>query len=1056
MLIKNLIANNLKKIKHDISGDISIGIGGLSGSGKSTFCSTIFNESLKRIVSILPKSEYRFLFGDILSSNCFSQQIADMPLVFYLSKHSNSSNPRSTIGTHTGIYREIRDKFANEYNLSSEFFSFNNSIMWCSSCKGRGSNAGNICKTCNGDRYSNEIKKYSLSIKNKRLNIIDIHKMSIIDIFNISDDLSLSKTCKNILNNLIDIGVSYLSLDRVISTISGGETVRVLLAEFMAQCHNSLIIIDEISIGLDRNTLYNVIEKISNLGKNNQIWLIDHSDIVLSATDSNLYFGPYSGIEGGKLVEKSPNPEKKYRVLNCDVKETYLLKNLEKRNLSIDNLIIPKNRIVSITGESGCGKSTLVRECIIPYFTKYYKNVKIELIGQDRNQSITSRSTIATFLDIKTKLNKYCIEDLFLLNIDSVIKYIKETDNDIILKLGMLSKLGIGYLTLNRKIQTLSTGEFQCIHLISKLTEHFNDEMVLVFDEPSKGLSQNILNLFVKNLNDIIKDTNKTILIIEHNEYILRCSDFIFDFGNRSDKIINKIPLIDGDKWYNEYTKKPFKQPKLSSSLDISKTTGIVNIYDDIDTEFDIYESKFKGGILKFLSPTAQWVYNNFMEDIIEPVITIDLEQNLYSKNTFLYEISGLINHILCKSNMDSSKIEYFDFYSKNNLCECCKGNGYITTIQFDTVIENYNKNIWNNLFKQEVMDQLKKFNFSKIKSLFKEIKKEEGYDLSKNYSDMSLDEKKCFWYGFWNKYFYDSSSKVQRKWQGLNHLITKYMKLSKDNSIKQLINNSKKIIVCPECEGSILNHKIPLLIESIGDIRDIIKKPIYKIKNLNLSVIDDICNILGDNVNLNMDVSTLPLEKQVVLKIKEILNSNLIGFTFVLKNTNPFIKYIENDILEISKKNKLILLNYKDIYETKNYLLKKYFPVNKINSNSYIYEIFGYKKIFTKINKIRKDNCCKYCHGTKVFREENLFDGVDITETPCTICSQTGINDIGLNIFVDDINVKTWLNGKVGNINKVDIHENIKDIRLMSKISDLNKYQIINILGYLNKNVHI
>ena len=66
MKINKLIANNLKQVTCQIEKDSSLGIVGLSGSGKSTFCLTIADETLKRIVTLLPKSEYRFLFSEKL------------------------------------------------------------------------------------------------------------------------------------------------------------------------------------------------------------------------------------------------------------------------------------------------------------------------------------------------------------------------------------------------------------------------------------------------------------------------------------------------------------------------------------------------------------------------------------------------------------------------------------------------------------------------------------------------------------------------------------------------------------------------------------------------------------------------------------------------------------------------------------------------------------------------------------------------------------------------------------------------------------------------------
>ena len=156
-----------------------------------------------------------------------------------------------------------------------------------------------------------------------------------------------------------------------------------------------------------------------------------------------------------------------------------------------------------ITGESGCGKSTLINDCILPYFKKKYKNKKIILIGQDRNKSITSRSTIETFLDIKSKLSKLG-NNYNLLQIDELIKILPKKDKKIKQKIELILDLGLGYLDLNRKINTLSTGEFQCIHLISELCNDNNDEILLIFDEPSKGLSQNILNKFMLEIYSII------------------------------------------------------------------------------------------------------------------------------------------------------------------------------------------------------------------------------------------------------------------------------------------------------------------------------------------------------------------------------------------------------------------------------------------------------------------------------------------------------------------------------------------------------------------------
>ena len=77
------------------------------------------------------------------------------------------------------------------------------------------------------------------------------------------------------------MNIGYLTLNRIMGTLSGGELTRLYLAEFMATSENTVIIIDEISVGLDHQTLLKILEQIKQLGYKNQIWLIDHSDTVL-------------------------------------------------------------------------------------------------------------------------------------------------------------------------------------------------------------------------------------------------------------------------------------------------------------------------------------------------------------------------------------------------------------------------------------------------------------------------------------------------------------------------------------------------------------------------------------------------------------------------------------------------------------------------------------------------------------------------------------------------------------------------------------------------------
>ena len=104
MKINQLIANNINRLDVNLSEDQSLGIAGLSGSGKTTFCQTIGEESKKRLVSLLPKAEYQYLFPTIMETNFSAIKMEEMPLVLF-SKSSISTNPRSTVGTHTGVLK---------------------------------------------------------------------------------------------------------------------------------------------------------------------------------------------------------------------------------------------------------------------------------------------------------------------------------------------------------------------------------------------------------------------------------------------------------------------------------------------------------------------------------------------------------------------------------------------------------------------------------------------------------------------------------------------------------------------------------------------------------------------------------------------------------------------------------------------------------------------------------------------------------------------------------------------------------------------------------------
>ncbi|OOQ92279.1 ATP-binding cassette domain-containing protein [Bacillus cereus] len=1054
MKVNQLIANNINKLDTVIPFNKSLGIAGLSGSGKTTLCQTIGEESKKRLVSLLPKAEYQYLFPNIMETNFSAIKMEEMPLVLFLGKSSISSNPRSTIGTHTGVFKEIREKLAEEFNLSPEVFSFNNQLGWCAGCKGRGTTKNIECKKCKGKRYSEEVEQRTIELFAESYTISDINDLSVESILSLAEELNISEAKQHILQNIINMNIGYLTLNRIMGTLSGGELTRLYLAEFMAVSENAVIIIDEISVGLDHETLLQILEEIERLGYKNQIWLIDHSDTVLDTTDEQMFFGPGSGKYGGKIVKESPRPkpilsERNYKMPT----EYYTFHELYCRNIQMTEFQIPKNRLVTVTGESGCGKSTLVNECLATDFLKRYPKDKLVMVGQDRNQSITSRSTVATFLDIKKKLTKYSeeIDDIFERSIEDIIDEIP--NEDIAYKrLSLLIKLGLGYLTLERKTQTLSTGEFQCVHLVSELfAKTRNPHTLFIFDEPSKGLSQNILNQFIDSVRGILQDESVSIIMIEHNSYMLESSDYIVDFGKRQLESIEHLDVVSHDYYRQKSSVNNAEQIHISSTL--NQQNGINCLEENHIDYFKNAENIYKGGILKSLSSMARLIYGEYESDTIAPVVAIDLERHLYSQYSFLYEIGGLINHIVAAhpTNKDTRS---FDFYSQDNHCPSCSGRLQIEVFDKEITIQDKNIPFWDGLFDPEIMKVLKFYQYEKIEFLFEEIKNELGHDLSKSYNDMSEEEKHTFWYGYFDKSFYDKKGKTRRTWVGFNTIIGGYIVISKA-AIKEDIKTSKEMMTCPICEATVLNHQKPLEFGDT-DIREIINQPLNEIIKIvgDLPVLIKLKSIVGDNMIMTEDVSLLPRKTQVALKMFELEQASFSNYEMVLQNVLPFWSQIKGNIESISNNNKVTICDFQNINETRETIIDKYFTNGKYKKLTYVYEAFGYKKLVTQINKIKKSNPCPFCNGKKVITEDDLHDGVFKLTIPCITCNASGINDEGLKEIVDGIDVQTWLTGKVSDVVDESLRtEDVADILIFNRIRELNKREMMAVYECLEQN---
>lgn len=193
---------------------------------------------------------------------------------------------------------------------------------------------------------------------------------------------------------LIDVGLTYLSLNRGSKSLSGGEAQRIRLAtQIGSQLVGVLYILDEPSIGLhqrDNERLINSLESLRDLG--NSVIVVEHDKDMILRADHVIDIGPKAGKHGGEIIsegtpqeiENSTTTTAQY--LNGRMKieipperrkgngKKIVLKGATGNNLKNVNLTLPLGEMIVVTGVSGSGKSTLINETLYPIMNAHYFN----------------------------------------------------------------------------------------------------------------------------------------------------------------------------------------------------------------------------------------------------------------------------------------------------------------------------------------------------------------------------------------------------------------------------------------------------------------------------------------------------------------------------------------------------------------------------------------------------------------------------------------------------------------------------------------------------------
>lgn len=278
------------------------------------------------------------------------------------------------------------------------------------------------CPDCNGTRLNNKV----LSCKINGFNIAQLCSISISDLNSMlkKDDFShplaedIRSAAISRLSALEEIGLGYLSLDRAIGTLSGGEAQRCKIAKYInSSLSDVLYILDEPSVGLHNHDITMMKDSVRKLRDHgNTVLMVEHHKEMIKIGDHIVDMGPGAGVEGGNILfeggyeellhsdtltgkmitselpfkRRVRTPTHFFQLTNCS------LHNL--KNISVD---MPMGVFCSIAGVAGSGKSSLM-ECFRRQFTSPDDIVYIS----QKNIGVSLRSTPATYIEVADEIRR--------------------------------------------------------------------------------------------------------------------------------------------------------------------------------------------------------------------------------------------------------------------------------------------------------------------------------------------------------------------------------------------------------------------------------------------------------------------------------------------------------------------------------------------------------------------------------------------------------------------------------------------------------------------------